>query len=396
MPWRLLTRAGHEVVFATEKGAAAPQADPLLLTGVLFGQLGAEPEPSAFYRELERDAAFCNPVAWDAIDVARFDGLLLAGGHAPGMRQYLGSTRCRSRSRRSSRRDGRSARSATACWWRRAASIPRPGGASSSSAARPACQGPWSATAYWLTAWKLGRYYRTYPAYVEDEVRAALRDPARQFERGPIALVRRDRRRIRARPSSSRTAATCRRAGPATRMPSRAPSSDSWGRREPARRRRRTPLLHRVRTLGTAGRPGGRAVPRQRDRSPGRRLVLHRRPPADRHRDARPLVPPQRDDPVCQRERKALRDGAPCADQALGAGRRPRSARATPDRRPALRGSRRAARGSGRGRCRGARLPAQVRRHRGAERARALRCGATGDDHAELWTWRIDPPEPQS
>ena len=35
------------------------------------------------------------------------------------------------------------------------------------------------------TAWKLGRYLRTYPAYVEDEVRAALDDPAAQFERGP-------------------------------------------------------------------------------------------------------------------------------------------------------------------------------------------------------------------
>ena len=33
-------------------------------------------------------------------------------------------------------------------------------------------------TAYYLTAWKLGRYYRTYPAYVEDEVRAALSAPA--------------------------------------------------------------------------------------------------------------------------------------------------------------------------------------------------------------------------
>ena len=35
-----------------------------------------------------------------------------------------------------------------------------------------------------LTAWKLGRYYRTYPAYVEDEVRAHLNSPD-QFERGP-------------------------------------------------------------------------------------------------------------------------------------------------------------------------------------------------------------------
>jgi putative intracellular protease/amidase len=45
--------------------------------------------------------------------------------------------------------------------------------------------------AYYTTAWKLGRYYRTYPAYVEDEVRGALRDPAQQFVRGPIALFSR-------------------------------------------------------------------------------------------------------------------------------------------------------------------------------------------------------------
>ena len=43
-------------------------------------------------------------------------------------------------------------------------------------------------SAYLSTAWRLGRYYRTYPAYVEDEVRAALADPDRQFERGPVTL----------------------------------------------------------------------------------------------------------------------------------------------------------------------------------------------------------------
>ena len=45
-------------------------------------------------------------------------------------------------------------------------------------------------TAYLLTAWKLGRYYRTYPAYVEDEVTASLRDP-QDFRRGPYTLSRR-------------------------------------------------------------------------------------------------------------------------------------------------------------------------------------------------------------
>jgi hypothetical protein len=39
-------------------------------------------------------------------------------------------------------------------------------------------------SAYYLTACRLGRYYRTYPAYVQDEVRAALENPA-QFVRGP-------------------------------------------------------------------------------------------------------------------------------------------------------------------------------------------------------------------
>jgi putative intracellular protease/amidase len=43
-------------------------------------------------------------------------------------------------------------------------------------------------SAYLATAWRLGRYYRTYPAYVEDEVRAALEHPDEQFKRGPVML----------------------------------------------------------------------------------------------------------------------------------------------------------------------------------------------------------------
>ena len=43
--------------------------------------------------------------------------------------------------------------------------------------------------AYFATAWRRGRYYRTYPSYVEDEVRAALADPA-QLQRGERTLTR--------------------------------------------------------------------------------------------------------------------------------------------------------------------------------------------------------------
>jgi hypothetical protein len=41
-----------------------------------------------------------------------------------------------------------------------------------------------------VTAWKVGRYFRTYPTYVEDEVRAALANPG-HFIRGPRTLLRR-------------------------------------------------------------------------------------------------------------------------------------------------------------------------------------------------------------
>jgi len=49
VPWRLLTDAGHRVVFATEHAGTRPAGDPRLLRGVLFGQLGAAEEPKRFY-----------------------------------------------------------------------------------------------------------------------------------------------------------------------------------------------------------------------------------------------------------------------------------------------------------------------------------------------------------
>jgi putative intracellular protease/amidase len=47
--------------------------------------------------------------------------------------------------------------------------------------------------AYFSTFWRRGRYYRTYPAYVEEEVRAALAAPT-DFERGPRQLSARGTR----------------------------------------------------------------------------------------------------------------------------------------------------------------------------------------------------------
>jgi putative intracellular protease/amidase len=190
VPWRLLRDAGHDVVFCTEHGGRMPEADPKLIDGVLFGQLGAEPEPLRFYRELTDDAAFRTPVPWSSIVPDELDGLLLPGGHAPKMRQYL---------------DSATLREQVAAFW----ALDRPVGAichgvivlartldpatgrSVIAGRRTTCLPRYmERSAFFLTAWKLGRYYRTYPAYVEDEVRAAL-DDRDQFVRGPIELTKR-------------------------------------------------------------------------------------------------------------------------------------------------------------------------------------------------------------
>jgi putative intracellular protease/amidase len=182
VPWRVLKDAGHEVVFATERGGSAPACDPKLISGVIFGRLGAEREPIAFYRELEQAPEFQAPVAWGDIEPEAFDGLILAGGHAPGMRQYLGSAELQAKVRE---------------FW----ALERPVGAICHGVLVLARSGvlaksrttclpkPMERGAYLLTAWRHGRYYRTYPAYVEAEVVAAL-DDRKQFDGGPPALRR--------------------------------------------------------------------------------------------------------------------------------------------------------------------------------------------------------------
>lgn len=192
VPWKLLRDAGHEVVFATEDGTEGPvpAADPLLLTGVLFGMLGAADEPKQWYAEMATDSRYRHPVAWRDLRADAFDGLILPGGHAPGMRQYLAAdplhqvvadfwatgrpvgaichgTVLLARTRTA---DGRSV-----LHDRRTTALPK----------------YMERSAFFLTAWRRGRYYRTYPTYVEDEVRAALADPAQQFVRGPRAGTKR-------------------------------------------------------------------------------------------------------------------------------------------------------------------------------------------------------------
>jgi putative intracellular protease/amidase len=105
--WRVLRERGHAVTFATPDGEAA-ECDPIMLSGAgldrwsrvpVLGRfrpigwlLRANREGRRAHEALRGDRAFQNPIPWAAIDPARFDGLLLPGGHrARGIRAYLES-----------------------------------------------------------------------------------------------------------------------------------------------------------------------------------------------------------------------------------------------------------------------------------------------------------------
>ena len=186
VPWRVLRDRGHEIVFATERGGNTPETDQRLIDGVLLGRLGAEPEAIEFYEQLTAADEFHRPIAWSAIEPGAYDGLLLPGGHAQGMRQYLGGAELHGK---------------VADFWKLdrpvaaichgpvvlARSIDPDTGRSVIAGRRTTCLPKYMERgAFLLTGWRLGRYYRTYPAYVQDEVTAALNDPS-QFERGPRA-----------------------------------------------------------------------------------------------------------------------------------------------------------------------------------------------------------------
>jgi putative intracellular protease/amidase len=191
VPWKLLREAGHEPVFATEAGAT-PACDPLLLTGVVFGKLGARSEPIAFYRELERAPEFLSPRKWKDCTASAFDALFLAGGHAPLMRQYLASDVVH---RLVAEFFATEKPIAAICHGVLvAARSKRSDGRSVLHGLRTTCLPKYmERSAYLATFWRRGRYFRTYPAYVEDEVREALARPE-DFERGPRALFARGTR----------------------------------------------------------------------------------------------------------------------------------------------------------------------------------------------------------
>jgi putative intracellular protease/amidase len=105
--WRVLTRSGHRVSFATPDGRPGA-CDEIMISGrgldpwspvpvvgwvrVIGLILRANGDARRAYEAMTNDAAFRAPIRWAQANADDFDAVLLGGGHrARGMRQYLES-----------------------------------------------------------------------------------------------------------------------------------------------------------------------------------------------------------------------------------------------------------------------------------------------------------------
>jgi protease I len=191
VPWQVLTDAGHQVVFATPS-AQLPRADPRMLTGHGLGLLkpflAANRHGRLAYLAMQASPAFRAPLAYAALRAEDYDALLLPGGHAPGMREYLESHVLQGIVSamfahdkpvgavchgvllvvRSLGPDGRSVLY----------------GRTTTALLKSQELLAWNLTRLWLHD-----YYRTYPRTVQDEICEALAAPS-DFIEGPLPLRR--------------------------------------------------------------------------------------------------------------------------------------------------------------------------------------------------------------
>ena len=175
VPWKLLSQNNYTIFFATENGNRA-NCDPKLITGVIFGQLGAEKKAIEFYRELEKDESFLHPIKYNEIIPGEFDLLVLPGGHAQGMKQYLESHVLQQNVLRFFQLNKLIGSICHGCIVLARTIDPATGKSVIHNRKLTGLTKFLERIAYYITFWKLGKYYRTYPAYVQEEVKGCLKE----------------------------------------------------------------------------------------------------------------------------------------------------------------------------------------------------------------------------
>lgn len=192
IPWKLLTDQGVQVYFATPEGAVA-QGDQRMVYGTGLGWLKAllmaRKDAVLAYKELLTDQQFNQPMAYSEINATDFDGLILPGGHAQGMKSYLESTVLQKKVADffiNQQPVGAICHGTVVLARTR---HPETGDSVIRDYQTTGLLKKQELMAYYLTKYWLKNYYRTYPTTVEDEVKSVLAD-ASHFKQGNAGLLR--------------------------------------------------------------------------------------------------------------------------------------------------------------------------------------------------------------
>ncbi|MFJ2362321.1 DJ-1/PfpI family protein [Pseudomonas sp. NPDC087697] len=187
VPWQALHDAGIEVRFATPQGLPA-YADARLVDigfGPLNSLLMTRKEDLQHYAAMTADESFRSPMAYAGVDPEQFEGLVIPGGHAKGMRSLLESEDARRIVRHFF-----DTQKPVAAVCHGVLLLARTLDADNvfsvlhGRKVTALLANTMELPAWWVTAPWLGRYYRTYPQTVQAEVTAALASP-HDFLPGP-------------------------------------------------------------------------------------------------------------------------------------------------------------------------------------------------------------------
>jgi putative intracellular protease/amidase len=183
-PWKECVQRGWRTTFATENGLV-PEADPRLLMGFVRGPLGAGSKGLSDYKAMTSSPEYQKPIKYSEINVADFDALLLAGGHAPGMKQFLENKVVQDKTAQFMTQEKCVGAICHGLLVLARSMDPETGRSVLYDYRTTSLTKLLEKIGYASTFWLLGRRFRTYDAYVEDEVRAALKD-SRQYSSGLI------------------------------------------------------------------------------------------------------------------------------------------------------------------------------------------------------------------
>jgi putative intracellular protease/amidase len=192
IPWKLFKDNNIEVTFATPSGNPG-QADPKMLTGAGLGIwkkiLMASADSIQNYSQMIMSERFKNPLKYEDINPGDYAGLILPGGHAPGMKQFLESKILQDivvRFFEENKPVGAICHGVLLA----ARSInPKTGRSVLYNYKTTSLLKSQELLAYYLTFVWLGKYYRTYPETVEDEIKSFLSDK-KNYLRGNSGFIR--------------------------------------------------------------------------------------------------------------------------------------------------------------------------------------------------------------